>query len=78
MIPALWTHEAFAVYTGLATGAAAGFRLATPFLERGHLAEGWFFIATAVGLCIMPVVAITMLHWRSIRAWHKNKSNRKA
>lgn len=78
LIPVLWSYEALAMYTGLSIGTVAAFRLAKPFLERGHLAEGIFFTATAVGLCIMPMVAITMLHWGSIKAWRKSKSNRKA
>ena len=76
-IPVLWSHEALAMYTGLAMGAVAVFRLARPFLEKGHLAEGMFFTATAVGLFIMPLAAITALHWEPIKDWRKSKSNRK-
>ena len=77
-IPALWSYEALAMYTGLAIGAVAAFRLAKPFLERGHLAEGMFFTATAVGLFMMPVFAVTSLHWESIKDWRQSRSNRKA
>ena len=77
-IPVLWSYEALMMYTGLALGAVAAFRLAKPFLENGHLAEGLLFTATAVGLCIMPVAAITNLHRESIKDWRKSKSNRKA
>ena len=77
-IPVLWSYEALAMYTGLAIGAVAAFRLAKPFLEKGHLVEGIFFTATATALCIMPAAAITALHWEHIKDWRKNKSNRKA
>ena len=77
-IPVLWSYEALAMYTGLAFGAVAAFRLAKPFLEKGYLAEGLFFTATALGLSIMPAAGITSLHWESIKDWRKSKSNRKA
>ena len=77
-IPVLWSYEALAMYTGLAIGALAAFRLAKPFLEKGYLAEGLFFTATALALCSMPAAAITALHWESIKDWHQSRSNRKA